>query len=376
MADGPPQAPRATKATPRAVVAVVVAAVAIAAWYLGPGRSARSLTGRLGSSDDGRVRAALEELVESPLGEDERHPRSERTQRALVDLMETQAETATDPELRALAAEALGGLGPGYRDLAVPALIARLGDPDGRVCAAAARGLKRYDLGEATEPARAALLRSLADPVCRQEVLAALARIGVGAALPGEVVACFESDSPDERCLALAAAATVGAEAVPYLERALSRDPSRKVRSSAARGLTSIPGAGAEAAGRALASDDAEARGAVLDALAASPRAASGMVPELARIATSPHLPVGVRDQAVILLGAGREAAVPALVHVLAHEKGRLATHATLALAATGRAGTQRVAELASTEGPGQRDAQIALRRLGPLAQVRETGDR
>jgi HEAT repeat protein/lysophospholipase L1-like esterase len=141
--------------------------------------------------------------------------------------------------VRAAAARALTGIGPGAED--VPRLVAALGSPDTYVVAFAAWSLG--NLGSAAQAAVPDLARALTRDDTNAVVAAALARIGPAAAAAVSVlVDGLRSTDADRRWRAARTLGRIGppaASAVPSLEAALS-DSSSLVRLHAARALGRI----------------------------------------------------------------------------------------------------------------------------------------
>jgi HEAT repeat protein len=233
------------------------------------------------------------------------------------------------PGERARSAHLLGVLGGAG---ALPRLVALLADRDPEVRAVAARAL-----GHLADPSAAApLVRALAAPDGRlphQVALSALARTGVASRRP----LLGATDDPDARVRARAVEALglVGAVGTAArLVTALREDPETEVRLRAARALGRL---GAPSALEPLIAATAESEPTPLRATAAQALGALGAraaVPVLARLVADPHHWVA-HTAAAALLAVGPDGERVLLELAGAHPAGA-ADHAREALAAAG----------------------------------------
>ena len=159
------------------------------------------------------------------------------TPRDLARMVE--ALKATDPEVRAAAAVALGRLGPAAAPAAEP-LVAAFTDADSYV-----RGAAAVALGQIGQAAVPTLVRALADPnpETRWSAGIALGRIGRAGAAAIPALMTAASDANDNvRYVAVVALGELGraaSEATPLLTEAL-HDPDDSVRAAARRAMQQV----------------------------------------------------------------------------------------------------------------------------------------
>lgn len=146
----------------------------------------------------------------------------------------TQALSAPDDEIRAMAVIGLGELGPGTGGAILPALTSAIHDGAEQVRKRAARSLG--DLGPAAAAALPHLISALRDPTTcvRLEALAAIGRIGPDAepAVPF-IVPLLSDEETRVRTVAAATLKKIGPDCIPYLVEAMS-DPDAILRERSA----------------------------------------------------------------------------------------------------------------------------------------------
>ncbi|MFC5138149.1 HEAT repeat domain-containing protein [Actinomycetospora rhizophila] len=279
-----------------------------------------------------RTWAAVEPLVVSLVGKLRGEARG-----ALVSVLERRgarerARRGTHrarPGERARSAHLLGVLGGAD---ALPRLVALLADRDPEVRAVAARAL-----GHLADPSAAApLVRALAAPDARlphQEALSAVARTGI--ASHGALLRAADDLDPRVRARAVEALGLVGAVgAAPRLVTALVEDPVAEVRLRAARALGRL---GSPVALEPLLAATAGSEPAPLRATAAQALGALGArtaVPVLARLVADPDHWVA-HTAAAALLAAGPDGE-RVLLELAGRRPAAAAEHAREALAAAG----------------------------------------